>query len=182
MSLRNTTSTYGSVAKFLHWLIALLVIGMLIIGAMFDYFESIGIKGQVMAIHKATGVTILGLMLLRLLWALTNPKPRLPEHINALQGFLARSVHVLFYILLIGLPINGILLSSFAGRPINFYGLFEFILPVTSNKALAKQLSEIHEILAWTVLGLLVAHVFAALLHHFYYKDNVLRRMLPGQD
>lgn len=182
MTLRNNETHYGFVAKFLHWSIGLLVIGALIAGFVMTNMEDSPQKWQMYSLHKSTGLLILGLMVLRLLWALTNVKPRAHSpRVSRIQVFFGRVAHLAFYVVLIAMPMSGLLFSSYAGRETSFYGLFNVKFPVAENRTLADFLVEMHEIIAWGIIALLVLHIIAVLIHKFYYKDNVLRSMMFGR-
>lgn len=178
MRYRNTPETYGLVSKILHWLIAVMVLGMLIVGVSFNYLPENMVK-MLIPIHKSTGVTLLGLMVLRLLWRLTNPVPNLPTTMPRWQMITARAVHHLFYLLLIAMPITGIVMTLSGGHPLRFWSFGDIHLAfIPLDKSLSYLMFNWHDYLAWTIFALFVLHTAAALKHHFWDKDDVLRRML----
>lgn len=179
MRWRNTVETYGAIAKTVHWLIALAIITMLIMGFVMDAMPLSPQKLQVYGLHKATGIVILGLVVLRLLWRFTNPTPKLPADMPWIERMAAHAGHAGLYLLMIGMPLSGWLMSSAAGFPVSVYGLFQMPDLVVTNQELRKQMGDVHGTLAWVIIGLVSVHVLAALFHHFYHKDTVLRRMLP---
>ncbi len=181
MSLRNTKENYGSIAKLFHWLIFILILFMILLGFLMGYIDNNSLRGTAYTIHKSFGLLILFLMVLRIIWLLINPKPRLPEHMNSFMKFCAHAMHILLYLVILMMPIAGLLLSSYAGYPSSFFGLFSVILPVAKNQALSNLFGDIHEYLAFTIVVLVIVHVLAALKHHIIYKDNVLTRMMPGK-
>jgi cytochrome b561 len=179
---------YNRVAMTLHWLIAFLIIGMLLMGLVMGDLPSGPLKGQVYQLHKSIGITILLLSLARLGWRLLNPPPALASPMAIWEKTLLHSVHWGFYALIILMPLSGWAMSTaFApDRPIVLYGLLAWpnfpVLPAVSEaepKALAKQLSEVHELLGNLIWALLALHVGAALKHHFWKRDEVLLRMTP---
>jgi cytochrome b561 len=179
--IRNTNERYGSVAKFLHWLIALLVVIMLCAGVSFNYLPAGRVFDALMFVHKSTGVTILILIVLRLLWRFTNPTPRFPSTTPFWQKRAARIVHILFYLLLIAMPLTGIIMTLSAGYRVPLWGICTVHLSAFGpNKPLAMLMAAWHRTLAWTIAIFIVIHVLAAIKHHFYDKDGVLTRMLPG--
>jgi cytochrome b561 len=178
MSIRNTNSTYGSLAKFFHWLIFALVFLMLIYGYFLDDIPK-EYKPFAYNTHKLIGLSILFLMLARLCWTLINPKPQLPGTPSFWERCAERFVHYLLYIVVIAMPLSGWIGSAAAGKFPQLGG-FIFTLPIAQSKDLAHQAFEWHEFLAFSILGLVAVHVLAALYHHFIRKDNVLRRMMPG--
>lgn len=178
MSLRNTTLTYGSVAKFFHWLIFLLLFGMIIFGFLLDDIPK---DSQPFAynIHKLTGLTILTLMLLRTGWTLMNPKPVLPFDTLPWQRVAERVVHFLLYACVIAMPIMGWVGSTASGHAPHL-GSINLALPIAEDKAFADQAFAIHNFLAFTIIALVTIHVAAAFYHHFIKRDNILIRMLPN--
>lgn len=179
MQFRNTLENYGAVAKFLHWLIAFIVIGLLILGL---YMVPLPINAQKLKLygwHKEWGILVLMLVIVRLSWRLININPALPAHMPRWQQLAAKSVHFAFYIFLFLMPLTGWMMSSSAGLPVSFFGLFTLPDLVSPNENNMKILEEVHEWLGYGLIAALLAHVGAALQHHFIYKDNILRRMLP---
>ena len=176
--LTNTASTYGSVSKFLHWLIFLLVTGMLIFGFFLDDIPK-DYQGMAYSWHKGTGLTILGLMIIRIVWALINTKPSPVAFTPMWQVFLERLVHWCLYLLLLVMPLAGWIGSVAAGHVPSIAG-FAFNLPIAKNKELADLAFSTHNNVALIIIALVSLHVLAALYHHFIKKDNVLMRMWPG--
>lgn len=177
----NTTSSYGPVAKFFHWLIFLLVAGMLLMGYLMDDISDKTLHGNVMNIHKLLGLLILALMVLRLLWAIINVKPALPFNTPLWQQWLERGMHFLLYLVLLLMPISGWVGSVAGGRPPHLAG-FNFSLPVAQNKSFGHFLfHQIHDNLAIIIIVLVSLHMCAALYHHFIKRDAILRRMMPDR-
>lgn len=179
MTIKNTLTTYGSVAKFLHWLIFLLLFFMIIYGY---FLPDIPKTYQAMAynIHKVTGVLILCLMLLRGFWALINPRPLLASQASSFwERVIERIVHYLLYVAVIAMPLSGWIGSSSAGKAPHVGG-FVLQLPIAHHKALIKGAFEIHNFLALAIIVLVSLHFIAALYHYFIKKDEILQRMLPS--
>lgn len=177
MPLRNTPMSYGSVAKFFHWLIFILLAIMLTFGFFLSHIPK---TYQPLAYntHKLTGLTILTLMILRALWALTNPKPILPKDTRPWQRVAERTVHFLLYLTVMLMPLAGWIGSMAAGRPPHI-GDINLNLPIGQDKLLSDTAFKIHGLLAITIIVLVSVHVMAALYHHVIKKDNILRRMMP---
>ena len=179
MTARSDSSTWGSVAKFLHWTIALLVIGMLVGGLSMTSMPNSMDKLQVYAIHKSLGITILSLMLIRFAWRGVDPRPRAVAGMAPAVAFLAHAVHRLLYVALIAMPISGWVYNSASGFPLAWFKLFNLPALVAPDPAIKALAHSVHETLAWTIILLLAAHVAGALKHHFIDRDDTLRRMLP---
>lgn len=178
MSLRNTITTYGSVAKFFHWIIFLLLACMLTFGYFMGDMPK-PYKPMVYNIHKLTGLTILVLMILRLLWAFTNPKPIVSVETPAWQRLAERLVQGLIYLSVIAMPIVGWVGATLGGSPPHI-GSFKLPLPLNPNDNLSDTAFSVHNTLAIIIIVLISIHALAALYHYFIKKDDILQRMLPG--
>jgi cytochrome b561 len=170
---------YSTVSLTLHWLIAALVVTQVLLIAAHDWTEG-PISREFVQIHKSVGLSILMLTLGRLGWRIANPAIPLPEAMPRWQKILARATHVLFYVLLIAMPLLGWAASSAGGREIHWFGLFEWpLLPIGGGREMAGQLMDLHEIAAKALIALVVLHILGALKHQFINRDNVLHRMIP---
>ncbi len=179
MQIRNDTARYGAVAQFFHWAIVVLVVTQFVLASIADELPLGAAKVIMLARHKSVGITILGLVLLRLLWRWLNPVPAVPEATAPWQRLAARVSHFLLYALLLVTPVFGWLMSSARNFPVSWFGVFtlpDFIQP--SEQAF-DFFHQAHEMLAVSLLIVALVHMAAALKHHFIDRDNVLRRMLP---
>lgn len=177
--LRNSMHKYGSISQSLHWLMALLIILMLALGLYMVNLPLSALKLKLYGWHKQIGVLILMLACVRLLWRWVNLIPPYPDHMPLWQKFAAHSVHVALYIFMFAMPITGWMLSSASGLPISFFGLFTLPDLIAPNEDLRPILVLTHRWLGYALIGALLAHIGAALQHHFIDKDDILRRMLP---
>jgi cytochrome b561 len=177
MHWRNTQERYGAVAKTLHWLMAIGILGMVLMGLSFDALP--GGQRAWMGLHKSLGITILGLALLRLLWRFANPVPKLPPDMRWWEKAGAHASHYALYGLMIGMPLLGWAMSSAAGYPSLVWGV-EIPPLVERDKALRELTNWLHLLGGWAILVVAAVHASAALYHHFVRKDDVLKRMLPG--
>jgi len=180
MQIKNSQDHYGSVSKLFHWLTVLILIGMFTIGFFGGSVQDAATRSSLYQGHKATGLLVIMITLLRLGWKLINPRPRLPDNIPAWQRKSANAAHFLLYGFLLAMPFSGWIMATAAGKYPNFYGLFVAPLPgIEQSKALAKTFSQVHGIIAWCFLAVIALHLLAALKHHFINRDTVLRNMLP---
>lgn len=177
--LRNTASTYGSISKSLHWLLFILIAGLVITGLGEDAFGE-SMESIIMNLHKAAGVVVLLLVIVRILWRLTNPVPAQPATAAPWENLLARLTHFGLYVLMLVQPLTGVLMAQFKGRAIDVFGLFSIPALVAKDKATSHFFEELHEG-GWILLTVLVGlHVAASLYHHFVRRDDVLQRMTRG--
>jgi cytochrome b561 len=178
MAIRNTTIRWGAIAQFFHWLIVALIIVQVTLASLAED-APLAKKLGLLARHKSFGITILGLVVLRLLWRWANPTPTLPSTLKPYERVLANITHASLYILLFALPLSGWMMSSARGFPVSWFGFIQLPDLVPKNKALYDAFLATHESLVWVLYVIAALHVLAALKHHFMLKDNVLRRMLP---
>lgn len=170
---------YSTVSLILHWLIAALVVVQVGLIMVRDTTEG-EFARTLLGLHKSIGLGILVLTLARIGWRFANPAIPLPEAMARWQKILARATHVLFYLVLIGMPLGGWAASSAAGREILWFGLFEWpLLPIGGGREAAGRFMDMHELGAKALYVLIALHVAGALKHHFIDRDNVLHRMIP---
>lgn len=170
---------YSNVSLAFHWGIALLVVSQIVLIMLHDATEG-PMSREYVQIHKSVGLSILVLTLARIGWRFANPAIPLPAGTPGWQKVAARTTHVLFYVLLIGLPLGGWAASSAGGRDIEWFGLFTWpALPLPLDRDLAGAFMDAHEAGVKVLYVLMILHVAAALKHHFIDRDNVLHRMIP---
>ena len=177
MPFKNTMTSYGSVTKFFHWLIFLLLFFMIIYGFFLDDFPK-SYQPLTYNIHKLIGLLILVLMIMRGTWALFNVKPPLPFNISTWQRWAERSVHLALYFFVFAMPLAGWIGSSAAGR-LPHLGPYALALKVPQNKSLVETSFYLHNKIAFVLIALFCIHAGAALYHQFVRKDDILKRMLP---
>lgn len=162
-----------------HWAIAILVIMNWQIVEAAEKLDG-PLRSEVMNYHKAWGILILALTLGRLGWRLAHPIPPMPPHYAAWERALAKTVHVVFYVLLIGLPLGGWIANSMTGRTIDFFGMFTIpALPVGANKELGGQIFDLHAAGGTILLALIALHILGVIKHLVIDRDGELFRMLP---
>lgn len=180
MIWRNTTARYGAVAQGFHWIVALCVIGLLIVGLLMTDMKPSPDMAKVYALHKSLGITVLALAVLRLIWKLSNAHPHsLPTH-QRWEKFLAKLVHVFLYFAIIGMPLSGWIMSSAKGYPVSVFGLFTLPDLVEPSKQIGKLANEFHELTAYALIAAIGLHFAGAMKHHIFDKDSTLRRMIPS--
>lgn len=172
-------SRYSTGAMIFHWVIAIMVIVNWRVAEAAEHAGKVE-QAALIGNHKAIGITILVLTLGRLAWRLTHRVPPLPDTMAGWEKALARTVHVIFYVMLIALPLGGWLAGSFAGRDISYFGAFAIPpLPVGENLDLAKAIIGFHKTGGEVLIYLVGLHILGALKHTFFDKNGGLGRMLP---
>jgi cytochrome b561 len=174
--IKNTKKSFGSVSKFLHWTIALIMIGLLALGFLLHDYGS----PYLYKVHKTIGFLVLLLVGIRLLWRIINPTPEYDNKTPKIMVFAVHSFHYLLYALMIIMPLSGFIASNAAMKSVSF--LFLFDMPSVfevKNVDLAKLMMQAHHFIALAILFVLSMHIIAALYHHYIRKDDILKRMLP---
>lgn len=179
MSLKNTPERWGWVSQALHWLIAVLIVVIAIIGLTMGDVPNSPRKVSVYALHKSLGLTVLALAAVRLAWRLHAGAPRDLPGTPAWQQRVASATHAALYGLMFAMPLSGWLLNSAAGYPLQWFKLFNLPALAAQDDALRELAEELHEAGFWLLLVLVLAHVGGALFHHLFRRDDTLRRMLP---
>lgn len=173
-------SNYSKPAVFFHWLVFLMMSGSLIMGFYMGDLPKGPEKLQFISWHKWAGVTLFMVVLMRLTWRLLNKPPALPSSMPVWQVKAANASHLALYLLMLIMPLSGWLMSSAKGYTTVWFGVLPLPDLIGKNPDLGKTLAEVHEILAYLIIGLVGVHAAAAIKHHFVDRDDVLARMLPG--
>jgi cytochrome b561 len=170
---------YPASSKWLHWLVAVAVLTAVTIGIVLPYTQPGPLQDGMFNAHKAFGVLIFILMVVRIINRFSVGAPAPEPGLVRWQRAASSAVHGLLYVLLIVQPIVGYWANSAYGAPVNFFGLF-MIPPIgEANQALSERLFGIHRVLGITIAVLAAVHIGAALQHLIILRDGVLQRMLP---
>jgi cytochrome b561 len=175
--IKNTSDSYGLVAKVFHWLISLIIICLLTVGFTMTSMDPSDEKWQLYSGHKATGVIVLSLVILRFLWRLINTEVLLPASLPSWQKAAARATHYMLYFFMFMMPISGVMMCRFGGNDIDVFGMFT-IHALEKNPDTAKLFWQFHTWAAIGFVALIALHILAGLYHHFIRKDRVLIRMI----
>ena len=170
---------YRKIVMWIHWITAILVIMQVYIGFTFHDMPRGPDRDFVFAWHKTWGALILFLALARLAVRLLNPPPPYPSDYPKWQRFIAVWNHRLFYFLLIALPLTGLAAVSGRARMAGFRCSLACKLPAIPGIPAENEFGEVHEVLVWTTLTLVVLHISAALYNQFLSPTNVADRMWP---
>ncbi len=161
----------------LHWLMAVVIFGMIGSGW---YMSTLSgedtLRPLLYDLHKSFGVTALFLVILRLFIRVRSPKPALPASFKPLEVKAAHAGHGLLYLLMIVVPVSGYAMSTMFGFPVKWFGVeLPKLLPV--DRLLARDVKELHELLAYTLLAVVAVHVAAVIKHKVLDRVNLLPRM-----
>ncbi len=180
MALRNTATEFGSLAKALHWLVAIGLFVLLYLGLEQSGMERGPEKSEIRFIHSSIALAVFMLMTIRIAWRFMNDVPSHGDDMPAWQRFSAAAVHWGLYAAVFAQLISGGMTVATGGKALPFFGLFSLPLPVAKSEDGHHFWEEVHEF-SWRIVAtLIVIHVLGALYNHFIAKNDVLRRMTVG--
>jgi cytochrome b561 len=179
MAIRNTDERFGWLSIGFHWLTVVLVVGMCLVGFLMQELPTGPFKIQVFALHKSTGLTVLALTGLRLLWRLIGGVPAPVPGTPRWQMLAAGGSHAALYAILLVMPLSGWLYNSASGYPLRWFGLFSLPRLVGRDAGIKEFAHEAHEWLFIALAVIVTVHALAALKHHYFDRDRTLVRMFP---
>lgn len=179
MALTGSAIRYGTVAVWLHWLTAVLVIAAYVVSPE-------GREARIYApaadfdrtLHETLGLLVLALTLLRLLWRAADRRPDTPPMARWMR-IASKSAHHLLYVLLIAVPVVAVFGAWYQGHPVTVFLWGDIAPPMVAARGLGNGLAETHGNIANVILWLAGLHAAAALFHHYVLRDGVLTAMLP---
>ena len=175
MHVKNTLTEYGLISKLLHWISAVLLFIQIPLGFYLVDLDFGPERLTVEDIHVTVGLSIFYLVILRLLYKIFNPTPRLEPSVFKGQKFLAKLNHVLLYVTIISITISGILKKLFNGETLTI--IFKKI-KIQDNFELGELFYDIHVISNYVLIGLIIIHILAVIVHKLFFDDNLLKKML----
>lgn len=177
--LFNSKDSYGAIAKVFHWVMALIILGLVFVGLYMVTLPYTPQKVEIYVLHKSFGFLVLFLVLARLFWRFINIKPSPHDNHKKWEVVLAKLAHVFLYVAMIGMPLSGWLMSSAGEYPVPFFGL---TMPdiVSKNPDLAKAMGAAHSVLAYMLIIAIGLHAMGAFKHYFIDRDTTLKRMILG--
>jgi len=196
--MQQPVAKYTKTAIILHGVVGLLLIGMLVLGAFMhevpkdlpkvdsvdfmnlgiytvQFSEALTPRSFYFNLHKSIGITVFALILIRLFWRMTHSAPAFPATMKAWEKTVAELVHKALYFLMLAMPVSGIVMATYSKYGIKWFGIP--LIKGLDNEGLREIFQEVHEVLAWTLVVLIVLHALAAIKHKLVDKDDVMSRM-----
>ena len=187
MALKSTSARWGWATRVLHWSIALAVFGMFAAGFYASHLDlsspaALAQYNAVINVHKSFGLLILMMMVIRVLWRLSERTPILPSTVPAWERIAARAAHLLLYVGLFVMPISGYLMVIGEEQPVQFFGLTVPRVLALHDPFVALVAEAVadwtHHTVAFILLAIVVLHVLGALKNHLIDRNDVLRNMV----
>jgi cytochrome b561 len=170
---------FAPLARLLHWLMAVLLLAMLFIGA--GMVASVSERHEwLLHLHKPLGIALLALVVIRLLVRFSTRQPPLPAELPPVQVLAAKASHWLLYALMLAMPLLGWAMISAAGDPVMLSSSLQLPTIVPANAQLFAFLRKAHGYLAYLLFLTVLVHLAAALFHGLIRRDGVLQSMLRG--
>ena len=174
MHVKNTVTEYGLISKLLHWISAILLFIQIPLGFYLVDLDFGPERLTIEDIHVTMGLSIFYLVILRLLYKIFNPTPKLEPSVFKGQKFLAKLNHILLYVTIISITISGILKKLFNGETLMI--IFKKI-KIQDNFELGELFYDIHVISNYILIVLIIIHILAVVTHKLFFNDNLLKRM-----
>lgn len=171
------STSYHPVAKTLHWLMSVMIIGLLALGLYMHELPLSPQKLELYSWHKWFGVTVFMLVWVRLFWRILHRAPPPPAGLSLSFKNISRAAHGLLYGLMVLIPLSGWLMSSAKGFQTVWFGVLPIPDLISRDKEMGDLLQQVHEGLNVVLMLTLGGHIVAALWHHFVLKDDTLKRM-----
>ncbi len=180
MAARNTSESFGWVTRALHWVTAFAVLVALPLGVWISEMEVSLAALKYFGYHKTLGITVLVLIVLRIIWHLTNPPPRPLSHGVGWQDMLAKAVHRAFYVLLLAMPLSGWVASSATGIDTVVFNRWTLPSIAPASEAWENAGFAVHGVVGKLLLACVVLHIGGALYRAWVSRDGTLQRMIRG--
>ncbi len=183
----GVTAKYTPVAVLLHWVIAVLIGVNICLGLGANYVPDADVR-PMLDLHKSIGITVLGLLLVRVAWRLMHRPPALPVDYQRWEARAAQAAHLALYVLMLALPVTGWIhdsaWSAAASHPMSLYWVIPWFrlgfitgLDPASKDAVHTLFGTVHTYLGYCLYSVLGLHVVGALKHQFFDKQPELQRM-----
>ncbi len=177
MPIKDTHQQYGSVSRFLHWVIALLIISMILLGYLMKYIIKPPLKYKLYSWHKLISLATLVLILVRIIWRVWQSEPKTQPPFSRLMAFAAKMGHFGLYLFMLLLPISGWAMSTAAGYIPHLWGIALPMPGIGKNRHITDIAATIHTVTAVIFSFLIAGHISMALKHHYKDKDNTLMKI-----
>ena len=177
---QNKREVFDRGTRLMHWLTFGLMLAVFILAFSIDLAASRSSHMAILQAHRLTGLTIWLVTLFRLAWRQNVSYPDWPSDMAKAMQVLAKATEYSLYAILLLQPILGLLQTNAHGDRVSLWFFGTLPALIGEDRAFAHQLLTVHEVVGFSLLGVIALHVSAALFHHFIRRDDILVRMLPS--
>ena len=178
MNIRNTNDDYGLIAKLLHWLIAVCMIALIVIGW---YLSGLSdervLYWRLLDLHETLGLSFFIIVPLKVMWRMISPNPQVLRGLSQWERRAARIVHELFVIAIVVIPVSGFLFVASNGEAVRLYGMITIPDIGRLSKGVRSLLIDTHYYVSYGCAALIAVHILAALKHRFVDLNDTVGRM-----
>ena len=175
MQVFNSYSKYGLLAKLFHWVTFIVLLAQVPFGFYLVGLEFSDQRIELENIHIIIGITIFYITVFRLIWKLFNPSPTESKSFFKGQILIGKVNHLLLYLSIFAITISGMLKKLYMGETLNFF-FFKYGFE-KDNFLLADAFYEVHIYANYLLLVLVTLHILAVVVHHFIFKDKILKKI-----
>lgn len=179
-SAAQPVQRYPGIQIALHWIIALIIFGMVPVGLVMTRLEPSNLTNLLYELHKSFGLIVFALVVVRILARFALGAPPLEPKMPRWQIMAARASHGALYVLMVLVPLTGWAATSACCAPVNLFWTIPLTLPIGGGFDTAGPIFLLHNIFTIAMVALVLVHAAAALYHHYSMKDDTLRKMMPG--
>ena len=185
--ITNTATRYGLVARLFHWTIAILVLADIVLGLLGKFTprsgDTVAFLQILYSAHKTIGVMVLSLAVLRVVWAISQPRP-VPLHPERrVETFVAETAHWVLYAAIFVLPLSGWVMHSAEVGFAPIWWPFAQNLPfIPKSESLAVMAANVHWVSGIVLAATIAAHISGAFKHAVLDRDGTLARMWNGYE
>ena len=196
--MKQTPTRYTKTAIVLHWLIAIFIALMFVLGwymaelpkeapkqMAYDLFdlgiytwqvaEEVSPRTFYFNLHKSLGLTVLALIVFRILWRITHTPPAALSSYKAIEKKVAKATHHSLYLLMLAVPVTGLTMAINSKYGVKWFGID--VIAGLDNKPVRDFFECTHEFVGIVLLVLIGIHLLGALKHKFIDKDDTMSRM-----
>ena len=179
--METRKQAYGGGQKWLHWVVALLVFGLVPVGIAMGRLPEGPLQDSLFNLHRSFGMLVLVLVLARLALRFHRGTPANATGLTRFETAVSKATHLALYVLLLAVPLIGWLGMSAYGGDWSVFGLFKPPGLIGKSEVVSERLFVVHMVAALFLGVLALLHVGAAFMHRFIKKDTVMARMLPSR-
>ena len=172
---------YSPRHQIVHWLTALCVVAIIAIAwVMTNAKEGASSTDRLFDWHGSLGIVVLLLTCYRIFLRFIDRPPPAPASLALWERALSGVTHVLFYAILLWMPVTGYLAVAAGGYPLKLFNLVAIAPLIAKSDKLNELMNLLHFVYGqWVVYTLIILHVLGVVFNLVRTRTGILGRMLP---